>query len=127
MTQIKMKPLHTYNKQEITLLGKQVNVDTTKEVQDQSSFQSDLFGDRQKDVMQNVRGRLKGDDKLTRAIKRYIDKVYDNTTAGLSLIQSSILGESLLTVLPEQTDEEKPDSLHTTKITPFDSSVEGEQ
>ena len=54
MTQIKMKPLHKYNKQEKTLFGKKVNVDTTKELQDQSWFQSDLFGDRQKDVIKHV-------------------------------------------------------------------------
>lgn len=49
-----MKKLHKYNKQEKTLFGKKINVDTTKELQDQYWFKSDLFSGRQKDFIEDV-------------------------------------------------------------------------
>ena len=49
-----MKKLHKYNKQEKTLYGKKINVDTTKELQDQYWFKSDLFSGRQKDFIEDV-------------------------------------------------------------------------
>ena len=54
MTTIVMKKLHKYNKQEKTLFGKKINVDTTKELQDQHWFKSDLFSGRQKDFIEDV-------------------------------------------------------------------------
>ena len=48
-----MKKLHKYNKQEKTLFGKKINVDTTKELQDQHWFKSDLFSGRQKDFIED--------------------------------------------------------------------------
>ena len=59
MTTIVMKKLHKYNKQEKTLFGKKINVDTTKELQDQYWFKSDLFSGLEKEFLKKVGSKIR--------------------------------------------------------------------
>jgi len=61
--------------------------------------------DRQRAIRKSVESRLKRDDKQTRAIKRYIDKIRDNTTSGLSLMMDGLTGTRVINLLPEQEEE----------------------
>lgn len=54
--------------------------------------------DRQEDVRNSVQNRLKRDDKQTRAIKKYIDKVIGNSTESLSIIKDGIIGTNVQTL-----------------------------
>ena len=47
-------PTFKYFNQEKTILGKKINVDTTKELKDQDWFKSDLFSATEKDFIKKV-------------------------------------------------------------------------
>ena len=54
-----------------------------------------LSYDRQQDVREAVRRRIESDSKLTKAIRRYREKVTGNTATAIKDIQAAVLGANL--------------------------------
>lgn len=72
-------------------------------------FYATMYGsldwDRQDDVRNSVQNRIKRDDKQTRAIKKYLDKVIGNSTESLRIVRDGLIGTNIQTLNKPEEEE----------------------